>query len=109
MNKLFGPEWAGTPAGEDLELVPTPVGESCLWCEEPITEGESGIIQPFLAEPGWRWASTHRECHLRHLFGSVAHQTGPSCSATACADDPALTRREAALAAVRFFEARGLR
>lgn len=102
-NQIFGSAWEGTGAAESLESVPTPVGEACLHCEEAVAEGDSGIIQALLEEKGWRPVATHRECFLRHVFGSVAHQQGHA-PGKPCVDDPALTKREAARAAVGHWE-----
>jgi hypothetical protein len=47
--------------------IPTPVGRACAYCFEPILETDDGFSDsaktPF-----------HRECFLRLLSGSVAHQ-----------------------------------
>ena len=51
----------------------------------------------------------HQECMIRSVAGSVNHQRrmmqGLSCDTIGelCADDPALTKREAAVAAYRYF------
>jgi hypothetical protein len=47
--------------------LPAPVGQPCMYCGEAILEGTDGfrdsVNNPF-----------HRECFLRLLLGSVAHQ-----------------------------------
>jgi hypothetical protein len=34
----------------DPERVPTPVGEPCLYCQEPIKESDCGILMPHMGE-----------------------------------------------------------
>lgn len=108
MNSLFGPDWKGTPIAESLPHVETPVGWECLHCGEPIAPGDSGIMQLYLSLEDCRPVATHRECHLRCVFGCVAHQQKAShqgCDRT-CEDDPALSKRDAARAAVAHWEHR---
>lgn len=105
MNKLFGTAWEGTPLAETLPHVETPVGWECLHCGEAIAAEDSGIMQLYLSLEDCRPVATHRECHLRGVFGCVAHQRKHTCDRT-CADDPALTKREAARAAVAHWEGR---
>lgn len=50
-----------------LESVPVPVGETCVFCEEPILDGEDGFL-----DAGKH--ALHRECMLYSIFGSVSHQ-----------------------------------
>jgi len=62
------------------------VSSECPFCGEPVLPEES-------------------VCLLRQVVGSVAHQQGRcSCYGGDEGDDPALTRREAAAAAVAYFE-----
>lgn len=61
------------PAWETAEETAMPIGMECMWCAEPIAEGDSGITIPYLAEPGWRVAANHIECWLRQVMGSVDH------------------------------------
>lgn len=101
--KMFGPPW-----GHDGEVVPTPVGEKCLWCEEPVVEGDRGVVTPFMDTDGQREAAQHRECLLRSIFGSVGHQLKRcSCFGGTEEDPPGATRREAAKAAVALFDKMG--
>lgn len=82
--------------------IPTPVGASCIYCEEAILEGEDG----FQDDGG---SVHHRECFLRMIFGSVAHQS-KTCSCyksdptdRGC-DEEGLTKRERAKAALAYRE-----
>lgn len=65
----------------------------CEFCEEPILSGE--------APPGFK---CHRECLLRQVIGSVAHQQG-RCSCYGFTEEPTgLTARQDARAAVALWE-----
>lgn len=94
MNVWFGIQpWAAVCY--ELEQVPTPVGEDCQWCHEPIA----------LEDAGWGVGGDtgdwfHAECVTRMLVGSVGHQLGVcACKGGEYEDPPTLTRREAAKAA----------
>jgi hypothetical protein len=92
---------------DEPERCERPVGKACLYCGEPIGADDDGVVMPHFAEVATEepW---HRECFVRSFSGSVAHQSrhgvGP-CDG-ACRDDPALTLRQAALAACAMFDAR---
>ena len=88
----------------DLEVVDTPVGESCARCQEDIADGDPGYLVPHMDEHGASEKPWHRECFLRSIFGSVAHQKGECfCFGGEGEDDPDLTVREAAKASERYF------
>lgn len=76
----------------------------CIFCEEPIAMGDELHRNPIGTADGPRIA--HYECALRQVVGGVNHQRGrcTCCGGTEPPDPPRLTRREAALAAARFFE-----
>ena len=93
------------------ETIPTPVGETCLHCDDPILEGERGVTMPLIAadrQP--RVAVYHWECHLRLIVGSVRHQRGQCGCFTGdfSVDDDAdyPSRRAAAIAAAIEFQRR---
>jgi hypothetical protein len=89
----------------DLERIEPPTCAPCGRCGEPITRGDSGYAIPCLGEP--LLVPYHRECFMRMTIGSVAHQQKKCfCFGGVGEDDPALTSREAALAAVAYFERR---
>lgn len=74
------------------------MSSECPFCGEPVLPEESVEINN-------RTVLAHRDCLLRQVVGSVAHQQGRcSCYGGDEGDDPALTRREAAAAAVAYFE-----
>jgi hypothetical protein len=72
---------------------------TCAWCGEVILEGEATAIK--LVGCDHRF---HRECMLRSIVGSVAHQTRRcSCYGGTEDDPPGLTKREAARKAFELF------
>lgn len=108
--EYFGPEFAR----KEWEIqVDTPVGALCGDCEEPIEEHHAGTYEKFLeGEPHDLRASrkpVHYECSMRRVIGSEAHVLGVcSCNVPGSqeGDEPSLTRRQAAIAAVRAWNAR---
>jgi hypothetical protein len=111
----FGPrvplEWVmQLPGG-----IPPAEGTDCLYCREPILDGDCGIrlaytvayAQP--ADGDWtdsQPAAAHFACQMRQTVGSVSHQRREcSCFVPGSGehDDPALTARENALAATAMF------
>lgn len=100
--RRFGQNWGSS----ELPRVPTPIGWPCVWCSEPIEKDDKGIILPQLNGQGIAaQAAYHRECFLRQVVGSLAHQTKKcSCFGGAGEDDKNLTKREAAKKATAFFE-----
>lgn len=74
----FGKSW-GAPCCEDEEHIPTPVGESCARCREPILASDSGISSPLVEGVDWtgvKWRLIHYHvgCFLK---GIQPH--GPEC------------------------------
>jgi hypothetical protein len=97
---FFGESWDVPMLDEDAVMVPTPVGVPCGHCEQPIDDGEQGLIRIFLdvdlhssARP------VHRECDLRMALGGVNHlrRRCTCCGGTEPPDPPWASRREAAL------------
>ena len=96
----FGKDY-GAPIYRESYQIPTPVGTPCMYCEEPILEGEDGF-----RDGGG--AFFHRECLLRGIIGSVSHQS-KTCSCytrdrLGCEED-GISRREGARRAVAYWEA----
>jgi hypothetical protein len=104
--KWFGKAY-GAPYERDTPHAPTPVGEPCLWCEENIEAGDTGLIVGYI-DTGEaltpRQVPYHYECYLRQIIGGVNHQLHlcccPGCAGVLPPDPQGMTRREAALAAV---------
>ena len=91
----------------ELPRVDAPVGEPCGWCAETIAAGDLGVMVPHLGEDDeMRDRPVHRECFLRQIVGSVAHQR-KTCHCFGGADDEIssdLSIRQEAIAAVAIFE-----
>ncbi len=110
MMRWFGRAY-GAPYEADCEHIPTPVGVACLWCSEPIAEGDDGVTAGVLDTATMtapREVPQHYECHLRAIVGGVMHQLG---RCTCCggpdglAPDPeGMTKREGARAAVALYD-----
>lgn len=77
-ERWFGKNW-GAPACDPNDHAPTPVGQLCMRCREPILIGQQGILMPFVhyiegttghvtIEP------THLDCFLRKM-----RPHGPEC------------------------------
>lgn len=97
--RYFGP---GNSA--HLEKVPTPEGV-CSWCEEGFNENDHGLVMDQHDEGGITDSLWHRECLMRNVLGSVAHQRKEcSCHDGEGEDEPGLTKREAAKAALAEME-----
>jgi hypothetical protein len=103
-------KWFGIASVDtDGEVIPTPVGEPCAYCEETIEAGDRGVTVPHIGETEAVVEKPyHFECHLRTVIGSVGHQMG-RCSCPGIGgtehDPPGLTLRQAALAACRLWQA----
>jgi hypothetical protein len=83
----------------------TPQGVTCAHCDEPIVDGDHGVILPCMDSA--QEDVFHYECFLRGIFGSVAHQLKMcSCFVPGApeGDPPELTTRQAARLAVELFE-----
>jgi len=121
-TRYFGPRPWGVAIDEpQLMDEKAPVGELCYRCGEPIDAGDFGLIMPAWPAPSrplntkelgfWRGANlpsrkiAHRECFLRCIIGSVGHlEMRCSCFGGSAEDPPEMSRREAAIAAVKLFE-----
>jgi hypothetical protein len=77
---FFGKPW-DSPACDDAIAGPTPLGERCQDCQEPIEQGDQGFMIPTVrlgedGEPVGSLEPTHRECLTRMVVGSIAHLEG---------------------------------
>jgi len=66
MIHWFGKSW-GSALNDDCPQARTPVGWPCTHCDEPIAEGDQGIIYS-------NGPVAHLDCFIRGTIGSVAHQ-----------------------------------
>lgn len=104
-------KWFGTPRGApyeaDAERVTAPVGALCARCDEVIGWHDDGLLIPHLGENDTTHQPWHYECHLRGIVGGINHQMGncTCCGGTEPPDPPDLTPREAAHAAVSYWNA----
>lgn len=79
MTQFFGERW-DAPRADNASPVPTPVGEPCLHCREPIEDGDRGLLMPYVTDivdgkPIGGTEPVHMECDLRTL-GNVYHYGG---------------------------------
>jgi len=63
--KWFGENW-GAPICEDLLHIETPVDKVCGFCNEPIREGDRGVVMPFHGGEDSEMAAHHR-CFMKAL------------------------------------------
>jgi hypothetical protein len=100
-------QWFGpapfSAACDDCTRAATPT-TPCAWCGEGFTDEDEGYTLPHCGDTISQ-LPYHIECHLRQLFGSVAHiEHRCSCyGGGEETDPPGLTRRQAALAATDLF------
>lgn len=78
MEQWFGDSW-GAPCCDPNDHAPTPVGQACMHCREPIKLGDQGLIHAvghFNEERPLTWTMepTHVDCYLRTI-----QQHGPEC------------------------------
>ena len=78
-GQFFGAR-GDAPIYDDATQVPTPIGQACYDCREPITDGDDGWIRPYGYRPDgasdpndlvWRLAPIHRECDLLLVLGHL--------------------------------------
>lgn len=105
----FGPRH-GAPYEADTERVSTPVGARCARCDEVIGWHDSGLVVPHWAGNAAPLTSRpyHYECHLRGVIGGLNHLLGrcTCCGGTEPPDPGDMSRREAAHAAVNYWNTR---
>lgn len=92
--RYFGAPW---PSGlcDTASPTETPVGESCLHCQEPIVDGDRGSFIDTMEGP----APVHRECSLRAVLGGIEHLSAEPHAEGTCYAGTTLSYRESALAA----------
>lgn len=99
---FFGPRWDAPILNGALQ-VPTPVGQPCCGCGEPVCDGDRGLLRMVVRMQGDRPVGAvepiHAECELRAVMG---HHVGV-CSCTG--HEP--TRATARLVWQRVGEIRG--
>jgi len=93
---------------DDDQRIAAPTCAPCAHCGEAIGKQDDGFAIPsYDGGDILIMAPFHRACFLRGIVGSVAHQRREcSCFGGLGEDDPKLTRREAAQAALDLWEHR---
>ncbi len=106
--RWFGQSWGAPVCSDPFDHVATPVGRACLWCYELIVDGDAGLIVPHTTRQGVADEPRHVDCFVREVLGGLNHLRGRcTCSGgTEPPDPPGLTLRQAATAAVDFFNIR---
>lgn len=80
MTRWFGEPWPddGPPYAavcqDETYRVPTPVGQPCLYCPEPIKDGDRGIVVRQLNPGPSLSGAMHIDCLIRVVVGSQAIQ-----------------------------------
>jgi hypothetical protein len=75
----FGPRWDMPMLDFGAIQVPTPLGEECYLCEDPIAAGDRGLLRGLVRQSGATIAPVHLECDMFHTIGhsiGVCHCTG---------------------------------
>lgn len=105
--RFFGEPWASAVCDYG-EQVPTPVGEDCLLCDEPIVASDRGLMMT--GERGGRWSllPIHRECELRSVIGGIEHLTAGPHAVGSCYEGATLTYRQSALQAWDWVQQHGI-
>lgn len=80
MTHFFGERW-DAPRVDDAIHVPTPVGDPCLYCREPIEAADRGVLVTYAdrdvdGELVGGIAPVHMECDLRMNLGTAGHLRG---------------------------------
>ena len=63
----FGESW-GAPVCEESQHLPTPVGDLCTECAQPITEDDQGLLIPFAGMTPAVLCSYHLTCFLSTIL-----------------------------------------
>lgn len=76
----------------------------CMYCDEPILPTDiARRLRCINADGVISESHTHRECVIRSVVGSVGHQLKMCrCYGGDAEDPPGMTKREAAIAAVKM-------
>jgi hypothetical protein len=99
----FGQRWDAPLLDGDTVQIDVPLGKACMFCDEPITAEDRGLMRPAIRNVGGELVATqepaHMECDLRAGLGSLAHVEGRcTCAGARRTEEFAGTDREEALA-----------
>ena len=71
--KVFGPRPWGN--WSERKIVPSPVGEPCVFCEEAIRQDDLGVLMPFMsADMKDSERPQHRDCLIHSIFARPEDQ-----------------------------------
>jgi len=103
MTSWFGQSW-GAPICQTTPHVETPVGEACVWCDEPVAPDDSGLVMLGIIDGKAGVACYHVECSVRSIVGSTGHQLGlcPCFGGDYEGESPEMSKRDAARAAFQL-------
>jgi|SRR5262245_609402 len=110
---FFGASWDAAIL-DGAEQIPTPIGTPCKYCEEPIAEGDQGMVsQGSKLAKDWDLISftlcEHRECGLRAVLGGIAHvERRCTCCGGMAEPDDGLGWRESARRVLALVEHHGV-
>lgn len=86
------------PLWDDMVETATPTASACVWCDEPIVDGDDGLIN-------WLGQISHTDCMLVQGLGGVNHQRGlcRCFGGNEPSNPPDMSPRRAAREAVQLF------
>jgi hypothetical protein len=72
--RFFGARWDASYLDRAVQ-VSLPVGDPCVWCNEPIGSGDQGVMIPYLdMDDRSEWVSWRRPWHRDCIPASLAEQ-----------------------------------
>lgn len=80
--------------------------KECPHCEEPVDDPDTAEPVACLTATGVELRVSHPECAMRAIIGGLNHLLGrcSCCGGSEPPDPPEMTRREAAQAAVAYWQ-----
>lgn len=66
-TRWFGESWRAA-ACHPRARIPTPVGEACAYCPNPIGEQDRGLRFPYNGANGAPWSYVHVKCFLDSIL-----------------------------------------
>lgn len=102
---VFG-EWDAPVTDDHTPLGSTPVDLPCVWCQEPIQDGDNGRIATLFLWGGVPVGGhiEHRECSLRNAMGGIGHLVDHGRYCHDIGPDAGLSRRHSSLMTWDFFQ-----
>jgi hypothetical protein len=73
VTQFFGQRW-DAPRVDGAAQVDTPAGEPCLHCDEPIADGDRGLLMPVRSTDRVEIRPVHLECDLRSTLSHWMRQ-----------------------------------